>query len=271
MARARNKPEVEFPIERPVGNCWFRRCLVRGTLLKRVTSGGVPIDMPVCGAEVEIYEVDPLIILIPRVPIDWIKRLREIVRIPIPPIPPPPPEGPFRPPQPGPDPSPIDALLAESARFAETAAPAGDFVTRTELAQVAEERFREREGGTEQVERTFELTSEEPQAPDREEAMAAIRGLAESSEIQAAAAHGLEPFRDALIKNPVLVRPLLCALFPRFVTMQLVGTATTDDCGHFQRSFWIGCTSDVPDLYFIAYQRIGFLRIPIYQPLPVAF
>jgi hypothetical protein len=262
--------KVEFPIARPIWSCWFRRCLVRGTLLKRVTSGGVPIDMPVCGAEVEIYEVDPLIILIPKIPIDWIKRLREIVRIPVPPIPPPPPEGPFRPPLPGPDPSPIDALLAESARFAETAAPAGDFVTRTELAQVAEERFREREGGAEQVERTLELTSEEPHAPDREEAMAAIRGLAASSEIQAAAAHGLEPFRDALIKNPVRVRPLLCALFPRFVTMQLVGTATTDDCGHFQTSFWIGCTSDVPDLYFIAYQRIGFLRIPIYKPQPVA-
>jgi hypothetical protein len=262
--------KLDFPIARPIWNCWFRRCLVRGTLLKSVTSGGVPIDMPVCGAEVEIYEVDPLIILIPKIPIDWIKRLREIVRIPIPPIPPPPPEGPFRPPQPGPDPSPIDALIAESAGFAETAAPVGDFVTRTELAQVAEERFQEREGGAERAERTFALIPEEPQAPDRDGAMAAIRSLAESSEIQAAAAHGLEPFRDALIKNPVLVRPLLCALFPRLVTMQLVGTATTDDCGHFQTSFWIGCTSDVPDLYFIAYQRLGFLRIPIYKPLPVA-
>src|SRR5436190_12685087 len=34
--------KVEFPIARPIWNCWFRRCLVRGTLLKRVTSGGVP-------------------------------------------------------------------------------------------------------------------------------------------------------------------------------------------------------------------------------------
>jgi hypothetical protein len=269
-------PKLEFPIARPIWTCWFRRCLVRGTLLKRVTSGGVPIDLPVCGAEVEIYEVDPLIILIPKIPIDILKRLREIVRIPIPPIPDPPPEGPFRPPRPEPDSSPIDALLAESAGFAErfaveaAPAPAGDFVTRTELAQVAEERFREREGGAEQAERTFDLVPQEPEAPDREEIAAAVRGLAESSEIRAAAAHGLEPFKAALIQNPILVRPLLCAIFPRYVTMQLVGTATTDDCGHFQTSFWLGCTSDVPDLYFIAYRRLGFLRIPIYQPLPVA-
>src|SRR5438876_11059765 len=46
-------PKLEFPLPRPVWLCWFRRCPVRGTLLKRVTSGGVPIDLPVCDAEVE--------------------------------------------------------------------------------------------------------------------------------------------------------------------------------------------------------------------------
>src|SRR5512132_1674221 len=39
-------PKLEFPIARPIWTCWFRRCLVRGTLLKRVPSGGVPIDLP---------------------------------------------------------------------------------------------------------------------------------------------------------------------------------------------------------------------------------
>src|SRR6266536_60790 len=274
-------PKVDFHVPRPGWLCWLRRCAVRGTLLKRVTSGGVPIDLPVCGAEVEIYEVDPIHILIPKIPPDSRKRLREIIRYPIPPIPDPPPEGPFRPPRPEPDPSPIDGLIAETQRLRGTFAGAegvpsaavGDFVTRSELAQVAEERFREHDRGTErtaQAERIVDLVPEAVEAPDRAETLAAVRGLADSSEVRLAASHGLEPFRASLVRSPELVRPLLCSLFPHFVMTQLVGTGTTDDCGHFHTSFWQGCSSDVPDLYFVAYRRIWFLRIPIYRPLPIA-
>ena len=52
--------------------------------------------------------------------------------------------------------------------------------------------------------------------------------------------------------------------------MRLVATATTDDCGHFRAKFYVGCSSDTPDLYFKAYRRFAFFRIPIYAPLPVA-
>ncbi len=271
--------KAAFRIPRPGWLCWLLGlCVVRGTLLKRVTSGGVPIDLPVCDAEIEIYEVDPIPVLVPRIPLELLERLREIVRFPIPPIPPPPPDGPFRPPRPEPDPSPIDTLIAESQRVlgalpTEPApAAAGDFVTRSELAQLAEERFREREGAAEAArvaERTLALIPETPEPPDPAEAHAVIRGLAESSEIRLAASQGLSPFRDALVRNPVLVRPLLCLLFPPLVTTQLVATATTDECGHFEALFSQGCSSDIPDLYFIAYRRIWFFRVPIYSPLPI--
>lgn len=275
------EPELRFRIPRPGWLCWLRGlCVVRGKLLKRVTSGGVPIDLPVCDAEVEIYEVDPIPVLVPKIPIDILERLREIVRLPVPPFPPPPPDGPFRPPRPEPDPSPIDELIAESAAlFAATpphrpAQPAGDFVTRSELALLAEERFRERGGGSAAAEdetgRIVALVPEEPPASDPEEARAAIRALADSSEIRLAASQSVTAFRDALIRQPALVRPLLCALFPPLVTTQLVATATTDDCGRFQATFSQGCSSDTPDLYFVAYRRIWFLRVPIYRPLPIA-
>ena len=52
--------------------------------------------------------------------------------------------------------------------------------------------------------------------------------------------------------------------------MQLVATATTDECGKFRARIFTGCSSDVPDLYFKAFRRIGFFRFQIYGPLPVA-
>jgi hypothetical protein len=52
------------------------------------------------------------------------------------------------------------------------------------------------------------------------------------------------------------------------VNMELVATATTDDCGKFRARFIPGCV-DTPDLYFKAYRRIGPFRIQIYGPLPV--
>ena len=139
-------------------------------------------------------------------------------------------------------------------------------MTRSELAQLAEERFSRIEArGVEsktqgEAERTVALIPETPEPPDRGEAYAVIRSLADASEIQLAASQGLEQFRGALIRNPVLVRPLFCVLFPTLVTTQLVATATTDDCGHFSAVFWRGCSSDTPDLYFVAYRRVFTFR-----------
>jgi hypothetical protein len=100
--------------------CWFlSRCTVRGTLLKRVERDGVNVDLPVCDADVEIYEVDPLPILIPKLPDHILDRLADILL--------------EQPPIPIPDPGPLaevpvldrgPAIRAEHAAHPEPAAAA---------------------------------------------------------------------------------------------------------------------------------------------------
>lgn len=103
---------LRFPVDRDLWWCWLRFCVARGTLLKRVTTGGLPVDMPVCGAEIEVYEVDPVSVIFPKIPDLVLERIRDLVRKP---WPPPPPEERFPggipfppvPPGPGPDPAPF--------------------------------------------------------------------------------------------------------------------------------------------------------------------
>ena len=84
---------------------WLCFCRVRGKVVKPVTSGGVTVDMPVCHARVHICEVDPIWIILERLPDPDIFRLRddllEVIERPIP-VPPEPP-WPIGP-EPGPGP-----------------------------------------------------------------------------------------------------------------------------------------------------------------------
>lgn len=93
-----NPSAVEFTIIRNDWICWILSiCSVPGKVVKRVVSGGIAMDLPVCNATVEVYEVDPIWILLPKLPDSVIEKLREIVLRPIPPFPP----------EPGPDPAPF--------------------------------------------------------------------------------------------------------------------------------------------------------------------
>jgi hypothetical protein len=66
---------------------WLGRfCVVNGTLNKRVVSGGIPLELPVCHAAVDIYEVDSWPLIIPQLPDIDIARLREIIDGPWPPV-----------------------------------------------------------------------------------------------------------------------------------------------------------------------------------------
>ena len=82
-------PPVSFVIPQQIWPCWIRLCLVQGTLLKSALSGGIPVDFPVCGATVQIYEVEPIEIILARLPITAIEALRQAVITPPPPPPPP--------------------------------------------------------------------------------------------------------------------------------------------------------------------------------------
>jgi hypothetical protein len=269
-------------VDRPVWNCWLRFCTVRGTLLKRILTGGLSVDLPVCGAEVEIYEVDPVPVIFPKIPDYILDRIREIV---LKPWPPPPPEDgfrggglPFPPAPPGPGPDPVPFLGGMGGRGARTPSAGemraiGIAPVRQELlavmADIGAEADLDRVEGEGET-RDFQFTSGEETVVSAEEAAGSLRALADVPEVRTAAASGLSAFRSALGARPELVRPLLCWLWPPAVTYQLVATATTDECGKFRASVYVGCSSDQPDLYFRAYRRIAFFRIPIYDPTPIA-
>src|SRR5262245_37046878 len=83
---------VDVVIGPDVWPCWFLGlCVAKGTVLKRAVFDGEPLDLPVCGAEVEVYEVDPIWILIPRLSDIVLEEIRDLVIRKIP-IPDPPPE-----------------------------------------------------------------------------------------------------------------------------------------------------------------------------------
>jgi hypothetical protein len=70
---------VLFQIPSDIWRCWIRFCFVQGSLLKRIITGGLPVDLPVCGATVQIWEVEQIEIILPKLPISVIEKLRQIV------------------------------------------------------------------------------------------------------------------------------------------------------------------------------------------------
>ena len=74
---------VQFELPSEIWYCWHRFCLVQGTLLKSIVTGGLPVDLPVCGAEVQIWEVEPIEFILPKLPISIIEKLRQIVLNPV--------------------------------------------------------------------------------------------------------------------------------------------------------------------------------------------
>jgi hypothetical protein len=229
-------PALEFEIFPDVWHCWLAGlCVVKGTVLKRIVRDGLPVDFPVCHATVEIYEVDPFYLIVPKLPPLVIDRLREVITGRIPPIPEPLPD-PFPeeplPPIPEPDPPPFRTFAAKTAA--------------------------QRSASTHRVDA---------------EAIEALHAASGTGALRFAAISGSDlAFRQALIEHAVLIRPILCWLFPRFVTMQLIRTVTTDDCGHFRTRIFKGCHNhDQPDLYFKVRQRIfGFFDVVIHAPTPIA-
>jgi hypothetical protein len=212
---------VQFEILHQIWPCWFRTCLVEGNLLKRIYTGGLPVDLPVCGAQVQIWEVEPIEIILEKVPISVIERLRQIV------INPPPNEvaGPFPVNPNPPDPPPFQSALASAMKVSVakplptlSPAPAADLVNLQVLAQTAT----------------------------------------------------TDVFRQGLISNVDIIRYWFCEYFPLFVTKTLIGTVTTDHCGHFSDRIFLGCFGSNPNFYFTASWNFLWIPITIYGPTLVA-
>jgi hypothetical protein len=274
---------VSIAIDRSSWLCWILgRCYVTGTLLKHVNRDGVPIDMPVCDATVDIYAVEPIEIILPKIPIDLIDRLRQLVIDP-PPVEVPPvvgaPGGPFPPPGPGPDPAPFLALSGFGAAALRSqiadGVEAAALATVPSVLEVGPGTSATRGRAQTSVLAARRAVSAESRHPtDPAAASAAINALSQIASVRSAAeSANLEAFRAALISEAEVVRTLLCWIFPRYVSLTLVGHAETDDCGHFATWIWKGCGPI--NLYFTAWQLVylgGFDPVPIeiLRPLPVA-
>lgn len=243
-----NKKVTEIPLIPKQILCWLlSRCQVQGKVLKKVVSGGISMDLPVCDATVEIYEVDPIYLLIPKLPDYIIKEIRDFIVKPYPP--PPPPEEMFEqavtigPLPPGPLRFGTQALNLSTSRKAEITMPVMTFVS---LGDTYTER-------SPSVENMF-----------MGEDMQRLKTLANTTSI--------DQFRQVLINYSSITKYIICR-FPHIIPrMDLVATAITAECGKFKAMFFRGCKNpDIPDLYFIVKQKIfPFLPpLSIYKPTPV--
>jgi len=206
---------VTHSVLQPVWLPWLQGlCCVRGTLSKGYADG---VELPVCNAIVEIYEVEPWWLIIPKIPADILAKLRQVIA------------GALVPPGAPVEQAPVSTVQANAAFIARTA-------TRKPAAV---------------------------QTPH----YGALASLALTA--------GDFAFRQALLDQEALIRPILCWLWPRYVTTTLVGSVSTDQCGHFQFCFFKGFGNTGPtNLYFKA--KVAFLQwlipgnyIYIYEPEPV--
>jgi hypothetical protein len=225
---------------------WLCFCRVRGQVVKSETSGGVTVDRPVCHARVHICEVDPIWIILERLPDREIFRLRdqllEVIDRPIPVPPEPPwPVGP----QPGPDPigpidfAPVEVLELEDAPLPArvTAGPPTEAVSFAEAAEGAS---------------AGSLSAHLP--------IDARVALTSPS---------VESVRRALIDNKILIRPWLCWwrwLWPWWWwRCDELAVVETDDTGRFDVTVAYLC-GDQPDLYFWVEYFINGVWTTVYAP-----
>lgn len=243
--------DLNVPVAVDVWSPWlFGLCVVRGSLFKRVQFGPFSFNLPVPNAQIEVFEVDRWPKIIWELPDDLLDRLRELVLRPIP-FPPDPPEeiidiDPF---------PPIELNLPQPLSTS----------TRVRMGGMQEAAMRHV---------AVKASGNGNGSNGAERISAASHTVANPSVLQYMAANASDlQFRQSLIDNAILVRPLLCFLRPGIVTMTQVATATTDDCGHFQTLFFKGINNpDQPDLYFRAKQRIfpfPFPMVTIYAPTPI--
>ena len=224
---------------------WFCFCRVRGQVVKPVGGGGVTVDMPVCNARVHICEVDPIWIILERLPDPDIFRLRdELLKVIDRPIPVPP-----EPPWPdGPGPGPIGPINVEPI----------------ELMDLDVE-------GT-QLPRSFEA-GEQPvvTASFAETAAPVAQTLAAQLPVEsrlALSSPAVQSVRRALIDNAILIYPWLCWwwwIWPWWWRCDEVAVVDTDANGRFDVTIAYLC-NDQPDLYFWVEYCINGVWTTVYAP-----
>jgi hypothetical protein len=227
---------------------WLCFCRVRGKVVKSITSGGVTVDMPVCHARVHICEVDPIWIILERLPDRDIFRLRDdLIRVIEQPIPVPP-----EPPWPiGPDPGGPDGVVELAL---------GKMVEPLDVQGA-------------QLPASFKRS---PQ-PESMVSFAETAGLSAAQPLMgqlpvearvALGAPTAQSVRKALIDNAHLIYPWVCWwwwLWPWWWRCDEVAVVDTDDNGRFDITIGYPC-SDQPDLYFWVEYFINNAWTTVYAP-----
>jgi len=219
-----------FHVPPEIWRCWIRFCFVQGTLLKRIYSSGVAIDYPVCGANVDVWEVEPIYLIISKLADVHLEKIRQFMLNP-------------QPLPPGPDPGP--------ERF----------------NQVSFNPQPDPPGGPDPFRSLGEIEVARPISTLQEFSVASPEF---ESVHRAALSGDHATIRQSLTTiNEAAVRYIFCLLFPRFVTKRLVATLTTDRCGHFDGFIFLSCY-ETANLYFTASTSFFGFQIPIYEPTPVS-
>jgi len=215
-------------------------CRVRGKVVRPVVIGGEHHEMPVCHARVHVCEVDPLYLLIPRLPDDIIRRIRdellELIEIPIP-----------RPPEPDPIPFRVDAAMRDLTPRNLARAQAVTIKQRSEPVK----------SGAQAMLNPQPLP---PKAANLDLPFALKSGLSSAS---------VNIMRQVLLENHVLIRPYLCYwpwLWPYFYRCDELAVLDTDSQGRFDTTIWYLCAGDHPDLYFWVEYCIGGVWTTVYHP-----
>lgn len=80
VLEGRWRDRIDLTIDSLDWGIWILgRCCVRGKVVKRVGSGSNTVDLPVCTATVEVYEVDPIWILLRKLPDLELDRFRQLI------------------------------------------------------------------------------------------------------------------------------------------------------------------------------------------------
>jgi hypothetical protein len=241
------------PVPEFHGELWYWcRCRVRGQVVRPVTIYGTTTDKPVCYARVHVCEVDPVCLMITRLPDDLVWRLRDellhLITTPeVPPIPPrPEPDGLFQYDSAVIDPSPenitwinrVNAGMTEINPQPEPPYPIKKMAKATGLA-----------GVNPQPEPGLAKMSPIPEPPQ----IAASYSLPPATKAQLSSG-SLPTVKKALLDNADIIRPYLCHwpwVWP-LVSCEELEVLYTDAQGRFDADISFLCLEEnpYPDLYF---------------------
>ena len=207
------------------------KCQVKGKVVKRVTLGTTTEEWPVYLARVHICEVDPVWLILRRLPEREIFRLRDdLIKEVGKPIP--------QPPEP---PVMIDKGLID---------PSPENIARMKMGL------------------PVRLKMPVLNAAPRRVAVAKKLAIpAETKTVLSSAS--VETVKQALVTNIHLIRPYLCLwswIWPFFLHCDEVAVVLTDKQGKFNANVWYLCAGDHPDLYFWVEYQIGGAWTKVYHP-----